>query len=158
MMKNILLAHLLLLSIVITGCAGTPQPTTVPASPTQTESQPTPSPVPTETAVPAADISIPPTEAPAVTASFANDILPILQTSCVECHGVRQVKEGLDLQTYESVMAGSFHGPVIVPGNAAESLLVELIAKGEMPNRGPKLTAEQLQIIVDWINAGAPNN
>jgi hypothetical protein len=31
-------------------------------------------------------------------------------------------------------------------------------SSGKMPKRGPKLTAEQIQTISDWINAGALNN
>jgi mono/diheme cytochrome c family protein len=159
-MKRTLLTALLVLSCVLAACGGTPQTATEAALSTPTESLPTTLPAPTETlvAVPATETAVPPTEAPAVSVSFANDIMPIFQNSCFECHGVRQVKEGLDMQTHESIMAGSFNGPVVIPGNAGESLLVQLVVQGEMPNRGPKLTAEQIQIIRDWINAGAPNN
>jgi hypothetical protein len=55
-------------------------------------------------------------------------------------------------------MAGSNDGTVIAAGSSAESVLVDLAASGKMPKRGPKLTAEQIQIISDWINAGALNN
>lgn len=46
----------------------------------------------------------------------------------------------------------------IVPGNANESLFVKLIVEGEMPNRGTKVTPEELQLIIDWVNQGALNN
>lgn len=62
------------------------------------------------------------------------------------------------METYESLMAGSQNGPVIVAGSARESLLAQKILSGKMPKRGQKLTAEQVQIIIDWINAGAENN
>ena len=62
------------------------------------------------------------------------------------------------MNAYESLMAGSQNGPVIVPGDAGDSLLVEKITEGKMPKRGPKLTPAQIQTITDWINAGAPNN
>lgn len=62
------------------------------------------------------------------------------------------------METYQALMAGSQDGPVITPGDASESLLVQKIASGEMPKRGPKLTPEQIQVIIDWINAGAQNN
>ncbi len=157
-MKNILRIGIVLLTIILTACGQTPQTATEPALPTQAESQPTTLPAPTDTPPSATETPVPePTEAPA-SVGFANNVMPIFQTSCVECHGVRQVKEGLDLQTYETTLAGSFNGPVIVPGNASESLLIQLVVEGEMPNRGPKLTAEQIQIISEWINAGALNN
>lgn len=68
------------------------------------------------------------------------------------------VSEGLHMDTYETLMAGSDHGPVIVPGDADDSLLVEKLLSSEMPKRGPKLTPIQIQTITDWIDAGAPNN
>jgi uncharacterized membrane protein len=122
--------------------------------------QPTPAPA---TAVPATDTTTSATEAPAADApvagvSFSNDVQPILAKSCNECHGGKQIKEGLDMHTYEGLMAGSFNGTVLVPGNSAESLLVDLVTKGKMPKRGAKLTAEQIQIIREWIDAGALNN
>ena len=66
--------------------------------------------------------------------------------------------ENLNMETYDSLMAGSQNGAVIVAGNAKESLLARKILKGEMPKRGTKLTSAQVQIIIDWINTGAPNN
>jgi hypothetical protein len=62
------------------------------------------------------------------------------------------------MRTYDTLMAGSFNGTVITAGNAADSFLIEQLVNGEMPKRGTKLTADQIQIIIDWINAGALNN
>lgn len=86
------------------------------------------------------------------------DVMPIFEAACTKCHGVEEIKEGLDMRTHEGVLAGSFNGPVIVPGNAAESFLVQQLIDGEMPKRGPKLSAGQIQIISDWIDEGALNN
>jgi hypothetical protein len=68
------------------------------------------------------------------------------------------VEEGLILRNYSELMAGSDNGPVITPGDAADSLLVKLISNQKMPKRGPKLTPPQVQLIVDWVNQGALNN
>ena len=62
------------------------------------------------------------------------------------------------MDSYESLMTGSENGPVIVAGNANKSLLVKKISTGAMPKRGPQLTPAQIQIIRDWINAGAQDN
>ena len=70
----------------------------------------------------------------------------------------KHVSEGLDMNTYETFLAGSQNGPVIVPGDANDSLLIQKVTAGKMPKRGPKLTPAQIQIITDWINAGALNN
>ena len=81
--------------------------------------------------------------------SFKEDILPILTNRCAfaGCH-VAGGPEGVDLRTYDTVIAG----------DARESELVEVIVEGEMPPGGPPLPAAQIQLIVDWINEGAKNN
>lgn len=145
------------------------QATDVPASPPTEEvipptQAPTDPPPPTDTAAP--------TEPPAATepaaatqlaaegalVSFTTDVLPIIQSRCVNCHGGDRTEEGLVLRTHADILAGSDNGPVITPGNAADSPLVELITALEMPKRGPKLTPPQIQIITDWVNQGALNN
>jgi mono/diheme cytochrome c family protein len=82
----------------------------------------------------------------------------MLDSRCVNCHGGERTSKGLSLKTYDTLMAGSENGPVVTPGDAANSPLAELVANGKMPKRGPKLTPDQVQLIVDWINQGALNN
>ena len=95
---------------------------------------------------------------PQANISYSKDIYPILESRCGKCHMGSFTSENLNMETYDSLMAGSQNGAVIIAGNAKESLLARKILKGEMPKRGPKLTPAQVQIIIDWINAGAPNN
>lgn len=90
--------------------------------------------------------------------SFKNDVQPILESRCVKCHGGKFPSEGLTLESYEGVMAGSQNEQVVLAGDANSSLLVEKIKSGEMPKRGPKLTPEQIQAIEQWIDSGALNN
>ena len=165
-MKNNLIISLILLTLLISACGGQTTPASrppEPAAPTQTVTQPMPTetatqPVPPTSTSIATDTAIPATEAPAAGVSFANDVTLIFANSCNECHGGRQTKEGLDMQTYESLMAGSFNGPVIAAGNSADSFLVQQVVNGKMPKKGPKLTPAQIQTISDWIDAGALNN
>jgi hypothetical protein len=96
--------------------------------------------------------------APAISVSYANDVQPILESRCGKCHMGEFVSEGLHMDTYESLMEGSDNGPVIIPGDADDSPLVQKLVEGKMPKRGPKLTPVQIQTIKDWINAGAQNN
>lgn len=119
---------------------------------------PTNAPAATDTSAPAAASS--PTTAPAAgtTVSFASDILPLLSSRCLNCHGGNRTEEGLSLRTYEDVMAGSEGGVVIVPGDAAHSHLFEMVSTQKMPKRGPKLTPDQVLLIETWINEGALNN
>jgi mono/diheme cytochrome c family protein len=90
--------------------------------------------------------------------SFSKDVLPVLQSRCINCHGGQRTNEGLDIKTYEALMAGSENGQVVIPGDAANSSFVTLAAEGKMPKRGPKLTPAEVQLLTDWVNAGAPNN
>jgi len=150
-MKKKLIISLTLIAIMITACGGQPTQTPPqPAAPTQAESQPI--------VIPTLTVAAPAAELPASGVSFANDVKPIFDASCNDCHGGKQTKAGLDLTTYDSLMAGSFNGAVILAGNSADSLLVQLVADGEMPKRGSKLTPEQIQIINQWVDAGASNN
>lgn len=108
----------------------------------------------------AADASQPtePSSAATDEVSFSADIQPMLEKSCGNCHGGNRTEKGLDVTSYAALMNGSQKGPVIVVGDAANSSLVTLVANGKMPKRGPKLTPEQVDLIIAWINAGAPNN
>jgi len=104
------------------------------------------------------ETTVPTTTAPITGVSFSHDVLPILQSRCVNCHGGDRVEKGLTLKTYTDLMAGSQNGPVVTAGDSLNSLLVGLIANQKMPKRGPKLTPPQVQLITDWVNQGALNN
>jgi uncharacterized membrane protein len=90
--------------------------------------------------------------------SFTNDVFPIIQSRCINCHGGNRTEEGLVMLTYAELMAGSNNGPVVMPRDSANSLLVEMVSTQKMPKRGPKLTPLQVQVIIDWINQGALDN
>ena len=109
--------------------------------------------------------AVPPTEVPATqissqgtAVSFASDVLPIFESRCKNCHGGNKIEEGLVLLSYADIIKGSKNGPVVIPGSANDSLLVELLVNQKMPKRGPKLTPSQIQPIIDWINQGALEN
>jgi mono/diheme cytochrome c family protein len=155
----------LLASLILVGCGtqsppepvatDTPQSVEVERAPTKA-AEPAPTEVPTET--PTETPTEAPAEAPDAAVSFAKDVLPIIQSRCINCHGGDRIEEGLLMRTYDEILAGSDNGPVIVPGDVINSLLVELITTKEMPKKGPKLTPPQIQAITEWVAAGAPNN
>ena len=90
--------------------------------------------------------------------SLPDNILPIFQEHCSECHGDDTPEEGLVLTSYKDVMAGSFYGKVIQPGDPTGSYLVEMVSTGKMPKKGAKLTTAEIDTIIAWINAGAPEH
>jgi mono/diheme cytochrome c family protein len=79
----------------------------------------------------------------------------ILADHCVSCHGPAQKKGGLDLSRRTTALKGGEGGAAIVPGSADESLLIDKIAGGEMPPKGP-LSREQVASVRAWVLAGAP--
>lgn len=163
-MNKITLSFVLLLTLFLLASCGTNAPQTPPTAAARTEASPQLATIPaTDTTVPATETALA-TDAPVTEAitsgavSYANQVKPIIEAKCTKCHGVETKKEGLDMRTYEDLMAGSRNGSVLTPGDAANSLMVQLIERGKMPNRGPKVTPEELQIIIDWVNQGALNN
>lgn len=99
-------------------------------------------------------------------ASFKNDVLPILEKHCSECHaagGEGQEASGLNLTTYEGVMKGTTHGPVVVPGDAFLSNMMVLVdgragPELKMPHGRKDLTRWEKTLIRRWINRGALDN
>ena len=100
----------------------------------------------------------PTTPAEPVAISFQNDVLPIFQQRCSECHGDEEQEEGLKLTTYRAALGGSQNGTVIEPGDPDSSYLVELVVNGQMPKRADPLPQAEIDTIIAWIAAGAEDN
>ena len=95
-------------------------------------------------------------------AFYTEKVRPLLQTNCGKCHFDVNHKGGLSLQTKASTMKGGRDGVVIVPGDAANSLLVKLIRHEgpandpmPMPAKAPKMSDADIATIEQWVKAGA---
>ena len=92
--------------------------------------------------------------------SFAKDIRPLLETSCVQCHGKGKTKGGLSVETREALLKGGDSGPAAVPGKGGESLLVKLVVSVDpdevMPKKGSKWTPAQVAMLRAWVDQGMP--
>jgi len=114
------------------------------ATDSEEEAEPEPTPEPTE-----------------VVLSFAANVFPILESRCVDCHGT---DGGWDSSTYELLMTTGDNGPVVIPGDVDGSLLAQKLigthADGDLMPPPPlrPLQEELIQIILDWIAAGALDN
>ena len=97
--------------------------------------------------------------------TYTKDIKPIMDQSCVKCHGAEKPKAKLRLDSLPGVLKGGEDGKVVEPGNSAASVLIHNIAHiGDpddyMPppknkaNIGP-LTKEQVGLFRAWIDQGA---
>jgi len=91
--------------------------------------------------------------------SYAGDVQPVWNTNCTGCHGS---SAGLNLSSYSNLMAGnSSNGPVVAPGNGANSLIIQRMngtVGSLMPAGGPALPAETIASIEKWIDQGALDN
>ncbi len=82
-----------------------------------------------------------------VTAKFAANVLPLMQTKCSfnsSCHGTGSINSGGVLLTYAQISAKS-------------ASVKSQIAAGIMPQTGSMTTAEK-NVIICWVNSGAMNN
>ncbi|MBL8830307.1 MAG: PSD1 domain-containing protein [Planctomycetaceae bacterium] len=99
-------------------------------------------------------------QAQAVAIDFGKQILPILQRSCIECHGPDKQEGNLRLDTRAATVQGGDSGAAIVPGKPNSSELLRRVALSRdhaevMPARGEPLSAAQVRLLRDWIAAGA---
>src|SRR5262245_18608871 len=92
--------------------------------------------------------------------NFSKEIRPIIETSCINCHGRGRDKGGLRLDTRETLLKGGDSGAVVVQGKSTESLLIELVMGFDpdnvMPRKGSRLTPQQVSLLRAWIDQGLP--
>jgi hypothetical protein len=91
---------------------------------------------------------------------FARDIQPILQNSCVKCHGRGKAKGGFQIDTRETFLKGGESGAAVIEGKSGESLLIEMVSgldpDNVMPQKGSHLSAAQVGLLRAWIDHGLP--
>jgi len=114
---------------------------------------------------PKVDVSKLPPPSTAKDLTYAKDIKPIFDKSCIKCHGSEKQKGKLRLDSLPDALKGGEDGKVILPGDSAGSILVHNVAHvGDedeyMPppdnkDRIPPLTPEQIGLIRAWIDQGA---
>ena len=89
--------------------------------------------------------------------TFVNDVLPIFKAKCQMCHGSLG---GWNGENYQDAISSGDHGPAVIPGNVEGSLLAQKIqdtqTEGISMPPGSKMSDEEIQVILDWIAAGAP--
>jgi ankyrin repeat protein len=89
---------------------------------------------------------------------FEKHVQPILSQKCYACHGDDVQQSGLRLDKRQNALRGGDYGPVIVPGNSAQSKLIKRLVNGDgglqMPPTGA-LSEEEIGILRAWIDQGA---
>ncbi len=89
------------------------------------------------------------------------EVRAILAHNCYKCHGAEKIKGDLRLDRRDMIFKGGKDGPVVIPGNTAESELYRRITlpsdhKDAMPSKGKKLPDGDIAILNYWISKGAP--
>jgi cytochrome b subunit of formate dehydrogenase len=107
----------------------------------------TPTPLPTPEVAPTSVVS-----SGSGADSWDDNYSALFANRCGTCH-VRTAVGGLSLATYQSALRGGDMGPAIVPGNPDASILVQVQSEGGHPGQ---LTQEELDAVISWIKAGAP--
>ena len=77
----------------------------------------------------------------------------LIEAKCLGCHDDTVTLGGLNLTSYNLALEGGVTGPAVVPGNPEASQLIVSQSAGDHPGQ---FTEEELQLMVQWIEAGAP--
>jgi cytochrome c551/c552 len=99
--------------------------------------------------------------APAESAvSFSEQVVPLFQAKCQACHNSQTALGGWDSTTYGAATTTGNSTKVVIPGDIENSVLAQRVIGSQgaiMPPSG-KMSDAEVQIILDWIAAGAPEN
>ena len=137
-----------------------------------TAMQVTPPSAPPATAPPSTTPAVAPAAPPAATPAeipkdleYNKNILPILEARCWDCHGKGVAKGGVAFDHVAELivkepLVQSKQVPIILVGKPASSAMIKAIqkpmtAKGHMPPKGARLTADEIALIEAWIQQGA---
>lgn len=85
---------------------------------------------------------------------FATLIEPILQNSCVGCHGPERQRGGLRLDSHAFILEGGESGADV--NLIAKSLRLPLEDDGHMPPKEkPQLSSDEIALLTWWVQTGA---
>ena len=97
--------------------------------------------------------------------TYAKDISPIVETSCLKCHSGNRPKSKYSMEELALIIKGGSSDEVsIVAGKSDKSPFVwyisDLVEEMEMPpldkrDKYPQLTKDQVSLIRAWIDQGA---
>jgi len=93
---------------------------------------------------------------PAPTFTKIYDTIITQQCGGPQCHLKRPTPFGYDFSS-KSAASASWRSDVIA-GNGADSPMFQVLNFGVMPKDKPPLSAEDLYLVLDWIDAGALDN
>ena len=97
--------------------------------------------------------------------TYDKDIKPLLEKSCLKCHGPEKPKSKYRVDSLQAMIKGGESGEAaIIAGKSEKSPLIhfvaDLVEDYEMPpvdkrDKYPPMTKEQIGILRAWIDQGA---
>ena len=86
-----------------------------------------------------------------------DDVQPVFELRCTRCHSTLGAAKGLQLDSYEAVIAGSEDGVVVIAGDVIGSEMLRRI-RGESTPRMPFLSVplpdDEADLITRWVAGG----
>ena len=96
---------------------------------------------------------------PAQAIDFNRDIQPIFTAHCISCHSAKKAAGQLRLDNKAAALKGGISGAIILPGNSQALILLARVTgsdgQAKMPMGGDPLKPEQIELLRQWIDAGA---
>ena len=95
-----------------------------------------------------------------VKVTYDEDVFPIFQQACLNCHNPDKSKGGLDLSSFTGTLKGSSGGKIVETGDTGSSLIavVQQSAEPKMPPEGEKLSNNHIETLKRWIAGGLLEN
>jgi cytochrome c553 len=88
------------------------------------------------------------------------DVKPILEASCVKCHGRGREEGGFRIDTRQTLLSGGELGLAVAPGKSEASDLIDRVRGTDpdevMPKKGSRLTPKQIEVLAAWIDQDLP--
>jgi hypothetical protein len=92
-------------------------------------------------------------------AFFETKVRPLLVDNCNNCHSAStNAKGGLRVDDRNGLLQGGNRGPAVVPGNPAESLLIQAVVQTDEELKMPPkkhLSADEIAVLTKWVKDGA---
>lgn len=86
---------------------------------------------------------------------FIAKVAPLFVQHCYECHDSSTREGGLDVTNRAALMAGGNSGQMIVPGEADQSILMNMVDQNVMPLARQSLSQAEKDALRKWIDEGA---
>jgi hypothetical protein len=90
---------------------------------------------------------------------FWNDVYPILEKSCLPCHGPKRQYGEFRVDRREGFFETRGRPALVIPGNSSQSPLIDIVSgrRKDIPKTEVhQLSSKEVAFLKAWIDAGAP--